>query len=136
LRLKDLRKNDTNESFFDSFDRQKKKFSKKSKLTGQGTKVLSKEAQLYDLLRMKNEMIIKQNLDRIMIGHINNNCKSGDTMSGEINNGKEMSLGEFFFKNDELIVEVDEPSSSEDEVIRADMDDRPVYNLKKTRFML
>ena len=31
--------------------------------------MLSKEAQLYDLLRMKNDMIIKQNLERIMIGH-------------------------------------------------------------------
>ncbi len=131
VRLRDVRRNDTNESFFDSFDRQKKKFSNRGQLARRGAKVLSKEAQLYDLLRMKNDMIIKQNLERIMIEHRSGSGRSG----GVARNREEMSMREFFLRSDEVIMEGDEAAESESEEVRLRMDDTPVYNLKKTRFM-
>ena len=83
--------------------------------------MLSKEAQLYDLLRMKNDMIIKQNLERIMIGHGGSGGRGGMARRG----------------SNELIMEEDGASggSSEGEEDRLEMDNTPVYNLKKTRFM-
>lgn len=59
------RKTDKNESFFDSFDRQRRRFNRSKRR--QVEKASTKEAQLFDILKEKNEMIIQQNLDRIMV---------------------------------------------------------------------
>jgi len=77
---------------------------------------------------MKNDMIIKQNLERIMIEH-----RSGS--GGVARNEEEMSMREFFLRSDEVITEGDEAAESEGEEVRLRIDDKPVYNLKKTRFM-
>jgi len=80
---------------------------------------------------MKNDMIIKQNLERIMIEHRSGSGRSG----GVARNREEMSMREFFLRSDEVIMEGDEAAESESEEVRLRMDDTPVYNLKKTRFM-
>ena len=122
------RKNDKNESFFDSFDRQKKKFSyrgqmwRKQQATVMG---FSKEAQLYDILRMKNDMIIQQNLDMIMV-------TSPNFTGNRMNNG-DINSEELFLRSREVIVEEEEGETDES---RESLDRNcQVYNLKNTRFL-
>ena len=58
-------KTDKNESFFDSFDRQRRRFNKTKRRKAEKASI--KEAKLLDILKKKNEIIIQQNLDRIMV---------------------------------------------------------------------
>lgn len=122
------RKNDKNESFFDSFDRQKQKFSYRKKMARKFAKSFSKEAQLYDILRSKNDAIIQQNLDRIMVANSGND----QTRFSKAITSK--SAREIFFED--IVEEVEEAvSSSGDEEETVSTVNSQVYNLKKTRFI-
>ena len=85
----------------------------------------SKEAQLYDILRMKNDMIIQQNLDMIMV-------TSPNFTGNRMNNG-DINSEELFLRSREVIVEEEEGETDES---RESLDRNcQVYNLKNTRFL-
>lgn len=111
-------KSDKNESFFDSFDRQKRKFNK-SKMTKQMSRLYSKEAQLYDILKSKNDLIIQQNLTKIM--------ESNNDSAKIMMDVKTKSARNVFFAD--IVDQI-----NEEDAAMSGKQDRKEYNLKKTRF--